>query len=131
MITPMLWAPKKLVATDTTISTIREIIVATLEQLEQQKAELEKQIKDSTNNKSVNNGLTRLQAERQALKIQRQMRAEAETQCRNQATNQWLMEFGLQLMQGGSPSNNNHQRRAPITCFAQPNGVGGYIVNCD
>jgi hypothetical protein len=75
--------------------------------------------------------IKKLQAERRALEIQRRMRAEAEKQRRNQATNQWLMEFGLQLMQRGSPSNNNHQRRAPITCFAQPDGVGGYIVNCD
>jgi len=37
-----------------------------------------------------------------------------------------MMEYGLGLMAGPQRQNSN----GPVTCFSQPNGVGGAIVNC-
>lgn len=43
----------------------------------------------------------------------------------NKALGNVLQQIGGQMMEGG-----NSNRREPVTCFSQPNGVGGEWVNC-
>lgn len=69
------------------------------------------------------------EAEQRAKAIQRELRKLQREQA-SQQFNHKLIEYGLRLMMGDKTESGRVNRK-PVTCFAQPNGAGGYIVNCD
>jgi hypothetical protein len=69
-----------------------------------------------------------LQSERRAKEIEQALRAHRRDQA-DHALNLELIKHGLNLMTGHQSTNTRNNER-PVTCFAQSNNVGGYIVNC-
>lgn len=66
-------------------------------------------------------------ARAEARKAQAQAQAEI-ARIRRQQSGASMMQFGLELM---DPYSASQETRMAERCFSQPNGVGGYIVNCD
>jgi len=66
-------------------------------------------------------------ARAEARKAQAEAQAEI-ARIRRQQSGVSMMQFGLELMNSNS---GGQTPRASRHCFSQPNGVGGYITNCD